>query len=374
MKVIIIFPDEWLPYSPSILNIIKLLSEQQLESAIICFDIGNSIPSEFNCAATMRVVHLNIQLWNIARRLHFHKFLKIVLLSKALLGMQRKGAALIGVDSVGFLVARLFSRHAVFFSLEIFRDIWFKVGRLLGVEKVIIQSAERAQYLFGRSNSPEVYILPNSPILYDQTRQLVARRASETLTGARPLRFIYFGTIIPTHGVEACIRAVLNYDSNSQIYLQGFSPREYRAYLEITFHAYLNKRLFINSDYVCQNAVVEHLTQYDIGFVLYDLALIRSDDFNYRSSPSGKLYNYYAAGIPVIGIDIVGLQSVRECKAGILLSDITPNSLQTAIFELVRSYSEYRKNALIAGEIFEFRKAFNKIQALVLGRSVSRSQ
>jgi glycosyltransferase involved in cell wall biosynthesis len=85
--------------------------------------------------------------------------------------------------------------------------------------------------------------------------------------------------------------------------------------------------------------------------------LISKNDFNYLSSPSGKLFNYYAAGVPVIGTDVLGLSSVHEFNTGILIKELSVGYILAAIKRIINNYEELSRNCIRAARHFDFGEA-----------------
>ena len=86
---------------------------------------------------------------------------------------------------------------------------------------------------------------------------------------------------------------------------------------------------------------------------------LAKQSFNYFSSPAGKLFNYYAAGVPIIGIDIIGLKSVKDFNAGVLIEAVTIEKITNAIKTIESNYKEQSNNCLKASKTFDFKKGFD---------------
>jgi O-antigen/teichoic acid export membrane protein len=86
---------------------------------------------------------------------------------------------------------------------------------------------------------------------------------------------------------------------------------------------------------------------------------LAQQSFNYFSSPAGKLFNYYAAAVPVIGIDIIGLKSVKDFTAGVLIDEVVPAKIKEAINTIEKNYKTFSANCLLASKEFDFKKSFN---------------
>jgi glycosyltransferase involved in cell wall biosynthesis len=102
---------------------------------------------------------------------------------------------------------------------------------------------------------------------------------------------------------------------------------------------------------------------------LYDFDHIPRNDFNYLSCPSGKLFNYYAAGLPVLGSDILGLSSAREFNAGILISDLSARSILQAILEIENGYGQLSRNCVRAALHFDFAETAGRYSRFLQSRT-----
>jgi len=100
----------------------------------------------------------------------------------------------------------------------------------------------------------------------------------------------------------------------------------------------------------------EYLNSFEIGFCFYDTRYEHINNFNYNTAPSGKLFKYYAAGVPVIGSNIAGLQSIDEFQTGIRVKNYTPKEILNACETIQANYQFYYQNCLKAAEHFSFDK------------------
>ncbi|MFC1605833.1 hypothetical protein ACFL33_03100 [Pseudomonadota bacterium] len=349
MKANIIFPDGWLPYSPTIINLAKMLQSDNVDVAVYWVDDGRY--GVEHTATWSRPIKINPLLARVLRMVRLFESLKMLIFLCVAITIRNKQSTFIGVDARGYIPARIANKKAIYLSLEAVRDFWFWWATKLGVESLIIQTEERARFLFPLELPDKVALLPNSPIL-DQATSRTERRVP---TPGAPIRFIYFGNVIASHGVDACINAVLAYDDFSTITIHGPVSASYLSQLSENYGPNVGARIIFTDAYVDQNAVVEYLGGFDIGFVTYDFDRISSNDFNYLSCPSGKMYNFFTAGVPAIGLTIPGLTAIEEFAAGKLTKSLEPRDLVQAINSVCDDYALYRENALKAASHYDFR-------------------
>lgn len=352
-RAVIVFPDEWLPYSPTALNLLRCLNERGYATRVVT--VRSSLFRNFEAyardVASFRVPHL---LQRILTRLHLYRFFKLVSFVLIHGRTIRRAELVFGVDSIGFLVARLLGKQPFYVSLEVVRDGWFRLAQRLGIRHVLIQTKERFEWLFEEARVP-YSILPNAPIV-------------ETISGDSEAQseLIYFGYVAAEHGVESCIEALHELPDRYRLTLKGPIREQYRASLESRFRALIDSgRLTLDLTYAAPDEVIPYLRRFTAGFCSYDFNIIAKDDFNYVSCPSGKLFNYLAAGVPVIGSDVLGLRPVREKNCGVLLAHPTAHAIADAIATIEADHAGFRQRCFAASAEFDFRAHLDRFFATI---------
>jgi glycosyltransferase involved in cell wall biosynthesis len=350
-KFLIVFPSEWLAYSPTVLNMISILEEQG-HVDVVTFKSSMSDIGE--CSIQVHFIHVLPLLFRILSRLRLIEFYKFILLLWTLrLYCKNHYDIVWGIDSLGYLTAKIFYKKVTFVSLEVKKDIWAWIVRKVGLSKLLIQSHLRKEYLFGKDFVLEEYILPNSPILYTQ---------KNTIEKKILRKVIYMGNICRAHGVEFCIDALREVEQEISLTLHGILQKDYRLFLIAKYKDLMQtNRLFLTSEYVSQDHIISYLQTFDIGLCLYDMWQTLKSDFNYLTCPSGKMYNYFASGLPVIGNDIPGLQDIRTFGAGILVDNFYPKTIASAINSIYREYNAYSMHSFQAAHHFDFKAHFLSI-------------
>jgi hypothetical protein len=80
------------------------------------------------------------------------------------------------------------------------------------------------------------------------------------------------------------------------------------------------------------------------------------------SGPSGKMFNYFAAGVPVIANEILGFEPVREAGASVLIpnsiveSEQGPAAIYTAAQTIYNDYSKYLNGCYQAAKRYNFKR------------------
>ncbi|HYR42234.1 MAG TPA: hypothetical protein VER98_04370 [Terriglobia bacterium] len=348
-RAVIVFTDEWLPYSPTVLNLLSCLKAKGYLTRVLTvrsgvfqnFERFEGDVDSFRIPLSIQWVLGKLRLYRLAKFLPFALFH-----GRAI----RRADLCFSVDSLAFLVSRLFHKRPYYVSLEAERNMWFRLARRLGIRHVLIQTKERFDFLFRDSPRPPVcWILPNSPIL-----EAFAR------CPGRDHDLIYFGYVTTSHGVESCIGALQCLPDSYRLTLKGPIREDYLDVLKTKYRALFDSaRLKFDAPYLAPEDVIPYLSRFGAGFCFYDFNIIARNDFNYVSCPSGKLYSYLAAGVPVIGSDILGLRVVRERNCGFLLQEPTSQAIAEVVRMIEADQSGFRQRCLEAANDFDFKRHFD---------------
>ena len=353
-KVLIIFPDEWLSHSPTILNLVRSL-DNDVCVKVIAFDDG-TFDNESLEGPSYSFIRVNRTLARFfLRKVRFvYGLLKTILLLRIVRSYRclNESAHIIGVDSIGLWVAQRVFGRAHFLSLETKKDFFFRRCKQRDILSLVIQSTERAHFLF-QNNPPRTFLIQNSPIIHGNTQQTVSKRSFN-------FRLVFLGNILPEHGIFRCLDAIERMaDEGFTLTIKGILYRnEVRNRIFKHYGDLISKgTVTLDENYVAQDGIIGFLSQFSIGFCFYDFNIISKEDFNYISSPSGKVFNYFAAGVPVIGTDILGLRSVKDFGTGVLLQEPSVQKISQAVLEISKRFSYYHSNCLKAAQHFDFARA-----------------
>jgi hypothetical protein len=339
-KILVIFPTEWVAYSPTILNLIDAL-RSDFSLKVIAID-NNKYDNTYLDKAFFEIIRIPPLLFKLLAALGLYRIFKFYLLKHKLKGKQSD--IVIGVDSIGFYTAQKLFGEAHFLSLELEKNYFFKKINPKSIISITIQTEERLKFLFPDYQG-KIFYIPNSPIL---------RPISVKKRNCEQFSTIFFGNAHPNHGTFTCIEAISELEDVS-ITIKGIIANSVRAFVKKRYAHLLEKRRIVLDDtYISQDAVLDYLVQFDAGFCLYDLDLINKGDFNYISCPSGKVFNYFGAGVPVIGLDTLGLKCVKIYNAGILVNVSSKTEIINAIKTIRSNYIEFRNNCFKAAKAFDF--------------------
>ncbi len=355
-KALIVFPDEWIAYSPSILNSIALLQKNNYECYTIAFSFKyfNKVTVSGNC----KLIHINETLYKILSRLKVYNPLKYLILL-LYVGFYKlhinQFDIILGIDNIGYSAAKTFYKNSLFFSLEVnITDYWKKACKK-GIGHLIIQSQERANYLATHlNNKPKITFLQNAPMCTN----IVFYNNFTT----RNKNLIYWGNVESYYNIDILINCVPLLSSEYTLTLRGIKNERYHAQLLKNYADLINSnRLILNYDYIQQDEIINLLQNYYIGFAMYDFNKLKESNFNFISSPSGKQFNYMAATVPTVAQKIIGFKPIAENNAGILLNDFNTESILKAIKNIESNYELYCNNAYKASQLYNFETSFDQL-------------
>jgi glycosyltransferase involved in cell wall biosynthesis len=189
-----------------------------------------------------------------------------------------------------------------------------------------------------------VFIVQNSPI-FDPTR----------ITNKERKDFIFSGTARTVFGIFDCIEFIRNYPPSRLVQKGGGERKVLTRIRSENVDLIRDDRLVLDDSYVPAGELISFLSGFRIGFCFYSWKIIE-DFFNYRTAPSGKLFMYMAAGVPVIASDIEGFRMVREYGAGVLIRDYSPNTIMKAVKEIESDFEQYSRNCLKMASDLSFDK------------------
>lgn len=351
-RVLIVFPDEWLQYSPSIINLNECFSDNNYTKVIY---LDNGFFKNDDIVANPERIRVGKWIPYLFRKtigLKVYKILRLFFILLKIKLFEKRYDHVIAIDSAGYLPARLFFSKTIFFSLEVEKSRYFKACQLLGIDKLIIQTKERKDYLIGDDEFIEVFYIQNAPII-DHSKVFNFKHKQK--------KILYMGNIDFRYGLEQFIDSIKSLDDSYSLTLKGIKSENFFKMLNEKYSDLISSgRLNFDFSYTEQSGIIDYVSDFFIGITGYDIQLAKLD-YNYFSSPAGKLFNYYAAGVPVIGINIDGLKSVRDFNTGILLDEVADNNVKKAIKNIEIDYENISQNCLKAAETFDFKKAYNSL-------------
>jgi glycosyltransferase involved in cell wall biosynthesis len=361
-KIYIVTADDIILYQPTILNLYDLLSSN-FDVTIISFEPAYLGKKK---ELTRKVTYIQPHRWAL-------KFFKTVdLFSNAILKRSTKlftnrnyrirtvrkykayllyqqlksivTHTIIAVDPMPFVLAQKLKNNICFLSLEIIPDDpYIKKMDFSKISAIIIQNQLRYNF-FCKTIQPRVFYIQNAPM---------RKHKIEKKDGRKDL--LWAGTIAKEFAVIDCIEFIKQH-TEYKLVLKGANSNHTKEFIEANYQdLILSNHLEINTTYLEAEDFIKFVSTFRIGFCFYNWNLIRSN-FNYETAPSGKLFMYLAAGVPVIACNISGFSFISDFNAGILIDDYSPESILKAILQIEANYSYYSSNAYKAFEATCFDK------------------
>ena len=270
---------------------------------------------------------------------YYHRFLPSLLRKR--LKKEQDVDIVIAVDLPALKVAQHVYGAVHFLSLEIENreSPSYRLVDPSRILSVLIQSQERIDYMFPGLQIP-VFIVQNSPV-FDP----------EMISGKKRNDFIFSGTARTVFGIFECIEFIRKYPP-SRLVQKGGGERKVLARIRSENEDLLREgRLLLDDSYVPAAELVSFLSGFRIGFCFYSWDIIEKY-YNYRTAPSGKLFMYMAAGVPVIASDIDGFQLVRKYGSDELVKDYSPATIKKAVEKIEANFDQYSENCLkLASEV-----------------------
>jgi glycosyltransferase involved in cell wall biosynthesis len=355
-NVVILFPDDWAAYSPTLTRLTARLGEI-FTVQVHVLDTGRMSTASLD-PDVYRRVRLNPRLARLLRKTGMYRLVRTIALARSARADVAKAGIVIAVDADGASAARLLGKPFHLLSLEIG---WHPILRHLVSRHALsltTQSSERLEYQFeaGSIARLPVFIVQNAPAFDEQGSRLPVRC---NIDPERP-RFVYLGNILPIHGLFPMLDLVRTWPK-ATLTLQGMHSQHTLREIHRRYAALLDGgRLRIGSAYVPENELGRFLEDFDIGLCLYQLGWRLRHNFNYTSSPAGKMFNYFAAGLPVIASRQIGLNPVSVHGAGLQVEDNSVEALRAAARTILADHEKYRAACLRAADHYDFNRSANR--------------
>jgi hypothetical protein len=363
-KILILFHGEHIAYSPTVIQLYDKLSDKYDVTITAEHPISfNNQKLEKRHVIYHRHYHVKGRYWYLflfmlaqlfdrdARYFLKHKinykeyFFRFLFIKRLLKKDVYK--RVISVDTMNMVFCSVLRQPCDFLSLELCVDEqYLPLIDPAYVKSVLIQSKERYEYLF-KNQVFRTFIVQNAPPYHE----IVLKKERRGL--------IYAGSAYALLGFYHCLNYVRKY-ADERLTVQGAIMPADRERVDREYGNLLTEgRLMLNRNYLENDEMVEYISNYEIGFCFYNFEeeTISSNYFNYVSAPSGKMFKYLAAGVPVVCSDILGFAFVKEFQCGILIEAMGEEEIRAAILKIRENYDFYVQNALKAAIHFDFDKA-----------------
>ncbi len=349
-KLLIVSSDDIILYQPTILNLYDYL-KNDFDITIISFEpgyLGKTKDETRNIIyisasnPAQKIFRATDLVWNaIAKRIDKYIFrfsyrsrltrkYKCTLLIKEL--QKHTADKVIAVDTMPLFAVQQVFRSSDLLSLEIIPgDSFIKKIDTKKINAVIIQNQARYHFLFGDVALKTFYI-QNATFCENIYYNSTERKG-----------LVWGGSIVKEFGVMYCIEFVKKY-TQFQLTLKGAAETRTSKTIYDEYKQLLHDgHLIINEEYLSVKDFIKYLTGFKIGFCFYDWELIKRN-FNYQTAPSGKVFMYLAAGVPVIACNIPGFKFLEENNAGILVDDYEPATILKAVQKIEANLVQFQQN------------------------------
>jgi glycosyltransferase involved in cell wall biosynthesis len=358
-KILVLFEGNWLAYSPTVIQLYEELSKKYKVFIFAQQSTGQQAGLDnvyyfkyrpgadrlwykglFILLSFFNPVLKNFRSGNNNYQDYFFRYLFIKKLLK-----KNHYKKIICVDIKNLLYCSLLKKHCDFLSLEIcMNENLLPLINTGFINRVIIQRQDRYTYLFKDLKLP-VFWVQNAPVYREVNTGKIRKSLIFTGTVTKGFGFFYYLDYLKKYGDETLVvLGGISYNLNEDLYTQ------YADLLE-------SKRLIIEKKYLDNDGLVDFIAGFEIGFCLYNFDTDWIKNYNFLTAPSGKVFKYLAAGVPVICNDIPGFDFVRSFQCGELLTDMSPDSIRKVVLKIRADYPSYVDRSKQAAKHFSFDKA-----------------
>lgn len=350
-KILIVFTDSHLPYSPTVLNIFNGLRNKGHSVKLITLNppayYAKDKIEDRGIIYIKEKSSLLGRVWKkisvkLSKKLSASRIRKELLTSKAAVFIKEikkyKVDNIIAIDFFSLWCVQQAQMRSFLVSLEIYEDdLYYQNCDLTQIDTVIIQSKERYDYLFPDKLKIPFFIYPNSPVYIPVDTDKIIRDENH---------LIFCGSAVPDFGIISILDFLSDYPEY-KLTIKGPMPEGVKQSIKKFYSKLIEEqRLNINEEYMDATTLTKYVAQFRIGFVFYDF--YRYDHlrrFNYYTAPSGKLFQYLNSGVPVIANKIDGFQFIEDNKAGKLIPYLSSAQIKSAITYINNNYNDTVSNA-----------------------------
>lgn len=363
-KILILFGGPHLAYSPTVIQLYDALSDKY-EVTIIAQNPDNYNGQALNDRNVLyhkyykvKGRHFYLALFQLlslfnkearsfkVNKLGYKDYFFRFLFMKKHIRKQPGYKTIISVDIRNLFYCSLLNAKTDFVSLELCADEQLLPMINMDIIRcVIIQSPERYNYLF-KDTLIETFYIQNAPTF----KELPLKKNRKEL--------IYTGGAYNFMGFYHCLDFLKAYP-DEKMTVQGAVLNAEKERINSEYSDLINeKRLVMNNNYLDNEKVVEYISDFEIGFCFYnfDDPFIKDNYFNYMTAPSGKMFKYLAAGVPVVCSNITGFQFVKEFQCGVLADSLSAEDIRKALLTIRKNYDFYVANAIKAAMHYSFDK------------------
>jgi len=348
-KVLIVFTAGHLPYSPTTLNLYDSLVPF-FDVSIAAFEPHADFKAEQINDRKIKYLIPDVSIFDklffkmigqkIALRLRKGPIIKLLNKKDIVLINEIKKFAgeIIAIDYYALWCVKMAKKRAHFVSLEIYEKDIFGVPFVIYakdlfkhlidaniIKSVVIQTEDRYRFLFADKQLPTFFI-QNAPFDIDGDIDFNAREKNNLL---------FCGSAMPGFGILSCLEFIRDFPEY-KLTVKGAILEHIKTVIADNFSDLIEcGRLVLHNDYLNATELNKFISTFRIGFVFYDFFRFEYiNTFNYKTAPSGKLFQYYNAGIPVVGNNIPGLTIISDKGTGRLVNFLGSRQIKKRLTRL----------------------------------------
>lgn len=253
---------------------------------------------------------------------------------------------IIAVDMIFLKLATKYFKQVHFVSLELVDELLPMLATIPDSKfgSVIIQSEDRYEYLF-KGRNLRLFLVQNAPVFEPKTFHKTFRDG----------RILFNGTASKFFGVFDFLNFLQAMGGKYRGLIKGNVSEEIRTEVNEKYGQLLSEGILeIDDSYTDSNELLDYIGAFEMGICFYNTDLIQENRFNYLTAPSGKMFNYLAAGVPVIGANLPGLKLLESNGCGVLVEDYSAESIEKAVLQIRDRYETYRTNCEVAARKYSF--------------------
>ena len=126
-----------------------------------------------------------------------------------------------------------------------------------------------------------------------------------------------------------------------------------------------SQRLILDEGYLTESEIPTFLRHFDAGLCFYDLEIVGRKNVNYLTSPSGKMFEYFRAGIPCLGSNLPGLRPIADHQAGALCDSLNAADIDHALDKVRSNHSSFSEGAIKAAKHYDFGAAALLVESML---------
>lgn len=279
---------------------------------------------------------------------------------------------------VAYLASRRLGGRLVYDSHELWVDRSYippqtRFGRWkwTSTESALIRRADHvvtvseliAAELSGRHAVPKPSVIRNIPVRPSVKASIHDLRAKLELPVEKRL-VLYVGLIAPNRGLEELMKSALELPDCVMVMLGSTENRGYFASLQREVEELGIEDRFRFAGTVPSEEVVSHARSADLGVVTF-----KNTGLSYYLTNQNKLFEYIAAGLPVVGSDFPGIRSIVDrYRVGVTCDPGDPRAVAAAIRSVLEDgerYAQFSRNSEQAAKELTWENESQKLLAIV---------